>query len=96
MTFFLLNIYIFLLIFYTFLCIFIHMDISEYIKLCCVKRGDISVAELARLSGQSSQNLSNKIARNNFKFSELEKIAQSLKCHIELKFIDDETNLPLI
>ena len=72
------------------------MDMTEYIRLCLVKCGNISVAELARRSGQTSQNLSNKITRNNFKVSELEKIAEALDCEIKIQFIKKDTKEPLI
>ena len=72
------------------------MAISEYIKLCCVKKGDISIAELARRTGQASQNLSNKISRDNFKYSELQKIADALGADVKLQFIDRKTGEAII
>lgn len=71
------------------------MNIKEYIKLCCVKR-NISNAELARLTKQTPQNLNQKMQRNSFYTSELEKIADSLNADLEIKFIDRETKTPLI
>lgn len=70
------------------------MNVKEYIKLCCVKR-NISGAELARRSGQSSQNLNNKMQANNFKVSELEKLAAALDARLEIRFVDAATNTPL-
>ena len=55
------------------------MDVREYIKLCCVKKGNISEAELARRTGQTPQNMNNKYKRNTFKVSELEKVAEPLE-----------------
>lgn len=72
------------------------MDVREYIKLCCVKRGNISEAELARRTGQTPQNINNKHKRNAFKISELEKIAEALNAELKISFIDKETKKPII
>ena len=72
------------------------MDVREYIKLCCVKRGNMSEAELARRTGQTPQNMSNKHKRNTFKISELEKIAEALDAELKISFIDKETGEPII
>lgn len=72
------------------------MDIREYIRLCCVRCGNISEAELARRTGQTPQNLNNKYKRNVFKISELEKVADALGCDLKLEFIDRQTGKPLI
>ncbi len=71
-------------------------DIREYIRLCCVKRGNISDAELARRTGQTPQNMNNKYKRNTFKISELEKVADALDAELVIKFVDKETKEPLI
>ena len=72
------------------------MDTREYIRLCCVKCGNISEAELARRTGQTPQNMNNKYKRNTFKISELEKVAEALNCTLEIRFIDKETGKPVI
>ena len=72
------------------------MDVREYIKLCCVKRGNMSEAELARRTGQTPQNTNNKHKRNTFKVSELEKIADALGAELKISFIDKETGEPII
>lgn len=72
------------------------MDIREYIKLCCVKRGGITEAELARRTGQTPQNMNNKYKRNAFKISELEKVAEALNADLKVSFIDKETGEPII
>lgn len=72
------------------------MDVREYIKLCCVKKGDISEAELARRTGQTPQNMNNKYKRNTFKISELEKVAEALGADLKISFIDKETGEPII
>lgn len=73
-----------------------HTDVREYINLCRVKCGNISEAELARRTGQTPQNMNNKYKRNTFKVSELEKIAEALNADLSIRFIDKETNQPII
>ena len=71
-------------------------DMREYIRLCCVKRGNITEAELARRTGQTPQNMNNKYKRNTFKLSELEKVADALDAELLVKFIDKKTGEPII
>lgn len=73
-----------------------HTNVGEYIKLCRVKRGDMSEAELARRSGQTPQNMSNKHKRNTYKVSELEKLAEALDAELKISFIDKKTGEPII
>ena len=72
------------------------MDVREYIRLCCVRRGDITEAELARRTGQTPQHMNNKYKRNTFKVSELEKVADALGARLEIVFVDKETGQPII
>ena len=72
------------------------MDLIEYIRLCLVKKGNISAAELARRAGITPQNLSNRFSRSKFTSEDLEKIAEALDARLEIKFIDKESNLPII
>ena len=72
------------------------MNIVEYIRLCLVKRGNISASELARRAEITPQNLSNKFSRNKFSNEDLEKIAAALDSHLEIKFIDNATDQPII
>jgi len=72
------------------------MEIREYIRLCCVKRGNMTEAELARRTGQTPQNLNNKYKRNTFKISELEKVAEALDANLVVTFVDKETGEPII
>lgn len=71
------------------------MDVREYIRICCVKRGNITEAELARRTGQTPQNLNNKYKRNTFKISELEKVANALNADLKIVFVDRETGEPI-
>lgn len=86
------------MLFLAFLLIMYSMatNISEYIDLCLVKKGKLSHAELARLTDQSPQVLFKKFKNSTFKLAELEKIAAALGAHLEIKFIDNETNEPII
>ena len=62
------------------------MNIPEKIKILAIKN-NISVQQLAEKSGQSSANLYNKLARNSFKVSELEKLADAVGCTLEVNFV---------
>lgn len=73
-----------------------HTDITEYIALCRMKRGQMTNAELARLTGQSPQNLHSKLTGKPMKTSELEKIAEALGADLQIRFIDRETGEPII
>lgn len=67
------------------------MNIAEYIKICCVKCGDISQSTLSERVGDSRQNFSQKMKLNNFKVSDLEKIASALGAELEIKFVKSDT-----
>ena len=62
------------------------MDISEKIRILAIKN-HMTVQQLAEKSGQSSANLYNKISRNTFKVSELERLADAVDCGLEINFI---------
>lgn len=62
------------------------MSTSEQIKILCVKL-NISVAELARLSGSSPQAFSQKMKRERFTPTELKAIAAAAGCSFETSFI---------
>ncbi|MHB8063643.1 MAG: helix-turn-helix transcriptional regulator [Ruminiclostridium sp.] len=59
---------------------------SEKIRII-LKRKKMTVGDLADKLSTSSQNLSNKLTRNNFSEQELHKIAEALECHFEGYFI---------
>lgn len=71
------------------------MNLTEEIKIICAKR-KISMSELAVRTGQSQPNLANKLRRNDFKTSELEKIAAALGSRLEIRFVDNATGQPLV
>lgn len=62
------------------------MTIAEQIKVLCVRK-NISLAELARLTGQSPQNLNSKLKRESFTVSDLEKIADVVGAEYEHSFV---------
>ena len=68
------------------------MDISasEKIRILAKRKGK-SMGDLADLTGQSRQNLSNKMKRDNFTIAELNKIAEALECSIEITFTDNNS-----
>ena len=62
---------------------------SEKIRILANRRG-ASMADIADLTGQSRQNLSNKLKRDNFSVVELQKLAAALNCSVSICFIDNE------
>ena len=66
------------------------LSTSERIKIICKRKG-IIMASVAEATGQSRQNLSNKLARNNFTETELQAIAEAIGCTYEAAFVDKET-----
>ncbi len=64
----------------------------ETIRIACVKRGNISEAELARRVGVTPQNFHNKMKRDNFTETDLREIADALGLRLDIAFINPETN----
>lgn len=58
---------------------------AEKIKLLMRRRG-LTLGELADLTGQTRQNLSNKMSRDNFTEKEAQKIAAALGCTARIAF----------
>jgi hypothetical protein len=50
-----------------------------------------TLSQLAEKTGQSRQNMSNKMARDNFSEKELHEIAQALACTFEAAFTMNDT-----
>lgn len=67
------------------------MGMAEKIRIMRVKRGNLSERNLAARMGDTPQNLNNKMKRDDFKESELRKIANALGYELVVKFIDTET-----
>ena len=58
------------------------LTMSEKIKVVLKRRG-MTMGELAEKTGQTRQNLSNKMTRDNFPEKELRQIAEALDCELE-------------
>lgn len=63
---------------------------SERIKVLLMKR-KMTATQLAERLGISRQNLSNKLARNDFSTSDLVKIAEALDCTYTYTFTMNDT-----
>lgn len=63
---------------------------AEKIKII-LRRKNMTSGQLADALGQTRQNLSNKMSRDNFSEKELREIASALDCEIEVKFTMIET-----
>ena len=61
------------------------LSMAEKIKIIMNRRG-MTISQLAERTGQSRQNISNKMNRDNFDERELEKIAAALDCTCTITF----------
>jgi transcriptional regulator with XRE-family HTH domain len=66
------------------------LTFGEKIKIIMGRRG-ISITDLAKKTGQSPQNMSNKMSRDNFSEKELKEIASALDCTFETVFKMNDT-----
>lgn len=62
------------------------MTVSEKIRIL-MKRQDKTLSDLAAATGQTRQNLSNKMNRDNFSEKEIQALAEALGCTVQIKFI---------
>ena len=67
------------------------LTIGEKIKVL-MKRRCFTLSQLAKATGQSRQNLSNKMNRDNFSEKEAHEIAYVLNCTFETEFIMNDTD----
>lgn len=67
-----------------------NLSIGEKIKIIMNRKG-INITQLAALTGQSRQNLTNKLARDNFQEQDARQIAEALGCSFEPVFIIHDT-----
>lgn len=63
---------------------------SEKIKIVLKRRG-MTMGQLAEKTGQTRQNLSNKMSRDNFPERELREIAAALDCELETFLVMKDT-----
>lgn len=62
------------------------LSVAEKLRLI-MKRKGITMGELAEASGQTRQNLSNKMTRGNFSEKDIIKLAEALGCTAEIRFV---------
>ena len=68
------------------------LSMGEKIRVL-LKRKKMTIAELAKAIEISSQNLSNKLSRDNFSEQELRQIAGALSCRYEGFFISEDNEM---
>jgi transcriptional regulator with XRE-family HTH domain len=61
------------------------LTFGEKIKIIIGRRG-LTISDLAKKTGQSPQNMSNKMSRDNFSEKELREITAALDCTFETVF----------
>lgn len=61
------------------------ITVAEKIRLI-MKRQNKTMGELAEASGQTRQNLSNKMSRGNFTEKDILTLAEALGCTVEVRF----------
>ena len=61
------------------------LSVSEKIRLILSRKG-MTVGALAEATGQTRQNLSNKLSRSNFTEKDIEEIAEALGWDAEITF----------
>lgn len=66
------------------------LTMGEKIKVI-LNRRNMTLAQLAEVLGQSRQNMSNKMSRDNFSEKELIEIAKALGCTYNATFIMNES-----
>ncbi len=66
------------------------LSMSEKIKVVLGRR-NMTLGDLAEKTGQTRQNLSNKMSRDNFTEKELRKIAEALGCSYHAGFVLNDT-----
>lgn len=66
------------------------LTMSEKIKVV-LKRRNMTLGDLAEKTGQSRQNLSNKMSRDNFTEKDLRLIADAIGCTYQASFIMNDT-----
>jgi len=62
-----------------------NLSVAEKIRLI-MNRQKITMGDLAQMSGQTRQNLSNKMTRGNFTEKDIIELAAALGCNAEIVF----------
>ncbi len=68
-------------------------NMPEEIRTICGKR-KIQFKELAKLSGQTGQNLYNKMNRTDWKLTEMKRVLDVLDAELRLQIVDKKTGKP--
>lgn len=66
------------------------LTMGEKIKVI-LNRKNMTLAQLAEKTGQSRQNMSNKMSRDNFSEKDLQEIAAALDCSYKATFTMNDT-----
>ncbi len=61
------------------------ITVAEKIRLI-MKRQNKTMGDIAEASGQTRQNLSNKMTRGNFTEKDIFSLAEALGCQVEIRF----------
>ena len=67
------------------------MSMTEKIRILLIKKGNMSITDLAKLLDTTPQNLNGKMKRDNFSQKELQQIAEVLDCDYKSSFVIRET-----
>ena len=70
------------------------LSMGEKIKVILGRR-NMTLAQLADLTGQSRQNMSNKMSRDNFCEKEIRQIAEALNCSYSATLTMNDTGEPV-
>lgn len=62
-----------------------NISVAEKVRLI-MKRSKMTMGDLADATGQTRQNLSNKMSRGNFTEKDIKEIAAALGCKVEITF----------
>lgn len=62
-----------------------NMTVTEKIRLIA-KRVNMSMGDLAEGTGQTRQNLSNKLNRDNMSTKDIQALAEAMGCSVEITF----------
>ncbi len=66
------------------------LTIGEKIKIILGRR-NMTLSQLAEKTGQTRQNLSNKMSRDNFSEKDVQEIAAALDCSFSFEFVMNDT-----
>ena len=62
------------------------ITVAEKVRLI-MKRQNKTMGDIAEASGQTRQNLSNKMTRGNFSEKDIQALAKALGCRVEIRFV---------